>query len=237
MEKLRIGGFMAMFVLLLSSLGLCADAGFNSVEEFGEWLTFYYKSPAPEKVPGAIEYFTASNMYKTNVSMPAVAFFSALFNKDAVIMKKTFDEVYQNGSEESKIMLVNILSLANTPESRELLEKAKGLWDSERLQTVISRKISDLHGDLYTMQVDSPLLLDMLWAAFSATGDDLPIRRIISVLHLQNDGNGEEIIVGGAANWSLKSNAQLHPRVMEICKQELAVAQEPTKALLEEVIK
>lgn len=237
MKELRIAGFMAMFFLLFFSLGLCADAGFRSIEEFGEWMTFYYSSPIPEKVPGALEYFTASDMYKTNVTMPTVAFFSALFKKDAVIMKKTFDEVSQNGSEDSKIMLVNILSLANTPESRELLEKAKGSWGSERLQTVIARKISGMHEDIYTMPVDSPLLLDMLWASFSATGDDLPVRRIISVLHLLQDGNGEEIIVGGAANWSLKSNAQLHPRIMEICKQELSVAQQPTKSLLEEVIK
>jgi hypothetical protein len=237
MKKLRIAGFTAMFFLLLFSLGLCADAGFRSFEEFGEWMTFYYSSPTPEKVPVALEYFTDSDMYKTNVTMPMVAFFSALFKRDVVTMKKTFDEVSRNGSEESKIMFINILSLANTPEGRELLEKAKGSWGSERLQTVIARKISGLHEDLYTMPVDSPQMLDMLWASFCATGDDLPVRRIISVLHLQQDGNGEEIIVGGAANWSLKSNAQMHPRVLDICKQELVLAQEPTKTLLEEAIK
>ena len=77
----------------------------------------------------------------------------------------------------------------------------------------------------------------MLWAAFYATGDALPVQKIIAVLHLSKDGNGEEMMVGGAANWSLKSNAQQHPKVLEICKSELTNVRGITKEMLESVIK
>jgi hypothetical protein len=237
MKRLRMAGLVTIVFLSMALSGSCADAGFGSEEEFGQWMMFYYRDPTPGKILPALEYFTGSSMYKTNATLPAVAFFSALFRKDSGTMRKTFEDISQGGSENSRVMLINILALTNTKESRELLDKARGVWASEKLQTIISNKTSGIHEDIYNMPVDNPLILDMLWASFSATGDDLPVRRIISVLHLLNDGTGEDIMVGGAANWSLKSNAQQHPRVMEICKQELLSAQGETKALLEEIVK
>ncbi len=165
---------------------MCADLNFKSDNEFGEWMTFYYQSPSPERIPGALAYFSDSPLYKTNVTMPTVAFFSAIFKKDSVSMQKTFDKILLDGSDNEKIMLINVLSLTNNSESKALLERAKSAWQSERLQGIVARQMSRPPDDLYSIPVDSPQALDMLWASFFATGDDLPVQRIISVLHLQN---------------------------------------------------
>jgi len=231
---ISLAGVILSFVV---SLGLCADLNFKSDNEFGEWMTFYYQNPNPERVPAALVYFCNSAMYKSNATMPTAAFFSALFRKDNALMQKIFDEISLNGSENAKIMLVNILSLTNNSESKALLGEAQSSWQSERLQGIIARQVTRPHDDLYGISVDTPQVLDMLWASFFATGDDLPVQKIISVLHLSKDGHGEEIIVGGAANWSLKSNIQQHPKVLEICKKELITAQGETKVILGEIVK
>lgn len=63
-----------------------------------------------------------------------------------------------------------------------------------------------------------------------------PVRRIISSLHLLKDGHGMDIAVGGAAQWSLASNAVQHRRVYEICREELKKSDGSTKEMLEEII-
>ena len=235
MKNQQIIGFMAGLLLFAVSTGICADVGFKSDNEFGEWLTFYYQNPSPERIPVALEYFSDSTLYKTNTAMPIAAFFSALFKKDVGLMQKVYDEISLNGSENSKIMLINILSLTNNVESKGLLEKSERAWQSKRLQGIIAQ-MSRPHYDLYSIPVDSPQVLDMLWASFSATGEVLPVQRIISVLHLQKEGHGEEILTGGAASWSLEANAHEHPMVLEICKNEVTKAQGITKAMLESII-
>lgn len=237
MKYWRVVSLMGTMLLLVTSMGLCADLNFKSDNEFGEWMTFYYQNPSLERVPKALVYFSDSPLYKTNATMPTVAFFSAIFKKDGVLMQKTFDEISLGGSDNAKIMLINVLSLTNNSGSKALLEKAKSTWQSERLQAIITRQVSRPPDDLYSISINSPQVLDMLWASFFATGDELPVQRIISVLHLSKDGHGEEIMVGGAANWSLKSNIQQHPKVLEICKKELANAQGETKAVLGEIVK
>ena len=237
MRKHRVVGFMVAAFLLMTSMGLCADLGFKSDNEFGEWVTFYYQNPSPERIPSALVYFCNSSMYKSNAAMPTAAFFSATFRKDDALTQKAFDEVSLNGNENTKIMFINILSLTNNPESKALLEKARNAWRSERLQGIIARQATRPHEDLYGVAIESPQVLDMLWASFFATGDAIPVQRIISVLHLQKDGHGKEIMVSGAANWSLKSNAQSHPKVLEICKNELTNTQGITKDMLAAIVK
>jgi hypothetical protein len=228
---------MVVAFLLMVSAGVCAELSFKSDDDFGKWMTFYYQNPSPDRIPSALVYFCNSPIYKSNAVMPAAAFFSALFKKDAALMQKIFDDVLLKGTDNTKIMLINILSLVNNTESKALLGKAQNSWQSEQLQGIIARRIAHPHDDLYSISVKSPQVLDMLWASFFATGDPIPVQKIISVLHLQKDGHGEEIMVGGAANWSLKSNAEQHPKVLEICKNEFASAQGITKQMLAEVIK
>ncbi len=232
------GAFLAVLVFSIFMVSLSfAVAGFKSTEEFGSWMTNYYLKPEPEKTASAIEYFSDSSLYKSNATLPTAAFFSALFKKDSVLMKKTFNEVETGGSENAKIMIINVLSLTHTPEAKELLERVRETWKSERFQGLVARQLARPHEDLYSVAVRSPQVLDMLWGAFFATGEDVPVKRVISVIHLEQDGHGEERVIGGTANWSLGSNAKQHRRVLEICREEAKKAQGATKELLEKIIK
>ena len=87
-----------------------------------------------------------------------------------------------------------------------------------------------------TRPITSAGQLDGLWTLYFETGEDAAVRRIISVLHWLEDGQGMQIVIGGAAQWSLKSNAAQHPGVLAICKDELARADETTSSILKKIV-
>jgi hypothetical protein len=80
--------------------------------------------------------------------------------------------------------------------------------------------------------VDHPLVLDALWGTFMATGEAAPVECIIAVLpwvwqldsrNTPQDAQGNRqldfrFLIGGAAEWSLSSNARQHPKVLAICE-------------------
>ncbi len=65
--------------------------------------------------------------------------------------------------------------------------------------------------------------LDALWGMFAATGSKLPIKRIASALPwVDIKGNINKLMIGGAANWSLTSNAVQHKQVYSILSEMYA---------------
>lgn len=82
-----------------------------------------------------------------------------------------------------------------------------------------------------------PWMLDMLWGNFMATGDEAPVARIISALPWVNvRDDPSRTLVGGAARWSLISNAIQHKRVMDISRKELTSQPKEVADVLREVI-
>jgi hypothetical protein len=198
-------------------------------------------NPEPEKVPAAFIYFSESPLYSSNVHVPMAAFFGALFRKDATLMNKTFEYVGKEAGANGRVLMIEALKLAFTPESQELLIKAKESWFSEKTRSGLENILFDLPKEYLEVRTSDvqlgPRDEDSLWMTFSATGDKEPIQKLISLMHLKKDGQGNEKIIGAAAVWSLGSNAKMHKKVLEICKDELTNAQGTTRALLEEIIK
>ena len=195
--------------------------GFSSIDDFGKWMTYYYVEPEPQKISSAIKFYSDSSLYdKENTRLSTAAFFAALFKKDNELMKRSFDDISATGSENAKLVLLNALCLVNNEGSRALIKKA----------------VSSPAPDIFTEPVRDAEHLDMLWTTFLATGDKEPVQKIVSALHLLEDGHGMEIAVGGAARWSLISNALQHKIVYQVCKEELARSEGKTKKILEELI-
>lgn len=211
---------------------------FSSVDDFDKWITYYYINPEPQKIPSAIKFYSDFSLYdKENTRLSTAAFFAALFKKDNELMKKSFDDISTTGSENAKSALLNALYLVNSEESKALIKKAGAEWKSESLKKAIEKTTSSSAPDIFAEPVRDAERLDMLWGTFLATGDKEPVRKIISALHLSEDGHGLEIaIVGGAAKWSLTSNALQHKIVYQVCKEELAKSEGATKRILEEII-
>ncbi len=211
--------------------------GFNSDESFGKWMTYYYLQPEPERITAAIKYYSDGALYaKQSSRLPVASFFAALFRKEPALMQKSFDDLSLGATDKSKILFLRSLWLTDTRESRALIDKAGLSWDSDE----VKRQVQDIKGavplDILKAPVSDAAHLDMLWASFMATGDILPIKRIISALHLLKDGHGILIAVGGAAQWSLQSNALMHKKVFDICRKELENVDPVTKGMLQEIV-
>jgi hypothetical protein len=87
------------------------------------------------------------------------------------------------------------------------------------------------------MPIESPDVLDMLWVAFMASGDEKYVIQVISVLPYSTvKGNIPRLLVGGSARWSLTSNAIQHKRVLDICMSQLEKQPHEVKEILSEVI-
>ena len=82
---------------------------------------------------------------------------------------------------------------------------------------------------------NSPKDLDNLWAEFLATGKEEPVKKIIGVLSYPD--KGENIVLIGAAEWSLAANAKQHKEVREIIEKESRSATGELKNKLDNILK
>ena len=107
-------------------------------------------------------------------------------------------------------------------------------------KTETTRKIrlfgSEETRDLFKQPITDAKQLDDLWQYYFETHDEIAVRRIISLLPWRKDGSGMQIVLGGAADWSLHSNAYQHDDVYSICQKMLSNGDEKTKALLIELL-
>ena len=76
--------------------------------------------------------------------------------------------------------------------------------------------------------------LDYLWSEFMATGDDAPVKKIISTL--SSGASGEMLITAGAAEWSLGANGVEHEKVYEVIKAESIIANGSAKEKLSQLV-
>jgi len=88
--------------------------------------------------------------------------------------------------------------------------------------------------DFVSPEATTPANLDALWAEFIATGDIAPVKKIIKVLGYPNTGMGMLLI--GAAEWSLASNAQQHEIILSLIQEEAKTAQGPIKTRLDKIL-
>jgi hypothetical protein len=99
----------------------------------------------------------------------------------------------------------------------------------EGIQLIIKDAVS-----FVSPEPTTPASLDALWAEFIATGDTAPVKKIIAVLGVPNTGMGMLLI--GAAEWSLASNAQQHELVMAVIQEEAKTARGPIKERLTKIL-
>ncbi len=241
LKKLKLTIFFLLFSVFAAA-SFAQDNSKNKVfgsdGEFGAWTTYYYLNPEPAKVAAGIKYYSDSTLLQnkeTRVIM--LAFFSAILKNNPLLTQQVFDDIASGGSKSAKIMLLNILWMQGSTAARELIKKAESSPQFEPCVNIIQQMKKAAPPDILLDPVEDAASLDMLWAFFFATGDSAAVKKIISVLHLEKDGHGLDIVVGGAAGWSLQSNAIQHKKVLAICKEELKTSEGLTREILEKIVR
>jgi len=188
------------------------------------WVTFYYTDPQPDRFVAEVRRRSEAGVLSSSkAAAPMAAFLSRVMA----------------GNPEN--IAPWMAALADLPE-KDLETLHKAIWYSGTdegnaylREHGLQKYLAQPAPDILHMPVH-PAVLDMLWGYFFATGDAAPIRRIISALNnYQYVGSLERYktsqktaegakqafdeIVFRAALWSLGSNCQQHPRVMQICRK------------------
>jgi len=209
----------------------------TSRDQVEEWLTYYYQHPRPDLLVSAVRFMSKDGwLKKSGAAAPVVAFLSRVFvaNPDKI---KGWVTDLEDDSEDEKETVATALWMVDDDKAQEILRSmTKGVAAAfqEKVKSLrVNRPPDLLHGEINT-----PQFLDALWGSFFATGDERYVQRLISALPmLETKGDVMTVLIGGAAKWSLTSNAFQHPKVMEVCEAELRRLPEDQKPELTNIIK
>ncbi len=130
MQALRFKAvqLIALFVACIPwTVAKAAESTWNSPEDFGRWVTNYYRAPEPGRILEAIKYSCASSSVKQldeGGQLLIAAFFAPLFRQNDSLVDRAWEEVATPGSQDTRSCVATVLSLVDSPRSRELLGRA-----------------------------------------------------------------------------------------------------------------
>ncbi len=185
--------------------------------EVGKWMTYAYKEDNKKDME-SIKYMINSKAFtqKRSTIFPIAIFISKRFKQDDEYLN-SIDINFDSLNNKSLFMLLVALKQADT-------QKSKALYNTLLEKTNDKQLLNYIHSlpvlDFLTIDINSPAVLDMLWASFMATGDTLYVERIIDVLGRKDSKESiNYLLIKSSAKWSILSNAKQHTKVLEVCKK------------------
>jgi hypothetical protein len=227
---------------LLFAVALVCSPTFAAVEKFadtdalGRWITYYYAKPEPDRVAQAIRSASSKGFMKNGQKAPPfIGFIAGVISKNSSLALPLAEQLKSLPVVDQPVLILGIWYSAY-PEAKPLLERLRKSMPKH--QEMIDNLLANGRPSLLELPLEQgPWVLDALWGYFMATGDEAPIARIISALPWVNvRGDVSRLLVGGAARWSLISNAIQHKPVMTTCRKELASQPKEVTDVLREVI-
>jgi len=201
--------------------------GDEAIKELGQWFTYYYKTPHSERdVENIYKMFEAGFFNKPSAVAPLIMFLAEFFRQNESMIpnwEKALHEIPQDDN----FYLLHSLWQANTDNALKALNN----WPEIQSDKIIKKIKEHPPVDLETIEINSPAILDMLWATFMASGNTFYVERIISSLSLPTDSKEKNqrinnLLIVGAVKWSLSSNAMQHELVLKTC-QKSADSEDP----------
>lgn len=214
-----------------------APANFNSPDELNRWMAGYYQHrKTGEAMPAFRAMLRFGFLEKETAWAPLVAFWGSVFYQHHKLLPQWLEQLRDLSGREGRF-LWEALSWSNNPEGRKVLEKALARTTGEERE-FIERLLTEGHRPVLELQVFDTAVLDMLWGQFLATGDERCVKRVIGALeYMETARTRDQFLIGGAARWSLISNAVQHPLVLETCKKAVEFSPEEVRRTLVDVIR
>jgi hypothetical protein len=218
---------MAIRLLVVPAivLGLASPA-FASGEspwttEMQQWMTYYYLDPQPQH---AIAY-----LMPLNEALQASKGRSLADEVNRGGLRSFYSKVFAQSDETVRELEV---TLSTQPEE----VRAFALEALRRCGTRECLRVSGTSASAPALG-ESKEQLDDAWASFMATGEEQYVEAVVSALPLlEVRGDPSRLVVGGAAKWSLESNAYQHSRVLDACRRLAETVEPNTAAVLREIV-
>ncbi|MDR2128519.1 MAG: hypothetical protein LBP52_05585 [Burkholderiaceae bacterium] len=226
---------LIVFMCVLMAPASWAQTAFQSQEEVARWMTFYYKKPEPDRLPEAMQYISRSFPDKKNMVAPMMGFLSGVFRANPEKVD-AWSSALADLKETYLAAIVLGLWYSGLPDAKPkvmiLLDRHPGLKQGFEP----FRQGNPLTVEQIPLE-QGPWVLDALWGKFMATGERAPVERIMTALPwIDIRGDTDRLGIGGAANWSLASNAVQHERVLAFCEQARKTQSPEVASKLDKVI-
>jgi hypothetical protein len=209
---------------------------FTTEDDFRQWFAFYYKDPKPQELTAALRFMKERNYLKDYPDV-AAAFLSRIFEKTPERLDGWMAEWRGLGAEEWDVILAG-LYFANTDATHALYEKQleRGSQENHAKYRQLIAK-GRKHADLLAMDVAAPRQVNLMWAAYSASGDERFVRKVIGLIGQYGEESRRRNEIGEAAIMTLANSALVHEQVATICLEENKANADPkTRALLKTML-
>ena len=153
----------------------------STMEQAGEWFTYYYLHPRPDLLPSALDVLSNAGVLNSREAAgPLVAFLAQLCaaNPDKV---SSWAAIVGKRPQDQKVVMEAALWIANAVESRLALAQL-GNTERENQKNAISKMLSQAPPNLLQGDIESPAVVDALWGSFPRHRGRALGERIISVL-------------------------------------------------------
>jgi hypothetical protein len=214
----------AIAILLLAILSGCQTLQkappqeFASDDEFRAWFAFYYRAPDPDRLPMAIKFMDREGYLEKHPDI-AGAFISKVIEKNPGMLPKWIDQLNESNSQTWNVLLISVW-MSNYPDFEKVLNTHAAKLDPEnqtRLKALVSK--DPVPYDLKQISIFDPRQINMLWAAYSVTGETSYVEKIINNIALYDPENKElESQIGETAIMTLATNSMQYDEVKALCQ-------------------
>jgi tetratricopeptide (TPR) repeat protein len=199
-------------------------------------FAFYYQNPQPGMIPSLLpELQKQGNLDLAH--MAAAGFLAQVFHDHPDRLDEWAPAIWKLDDKARAYVWLS-LWFSRTEPAMKLLHDAVRKEKSPDAAT-LSSLIEGTALPLEECEVKVAAILDLLWGSFYATGRQEYIARIIDCLPWSLKTGKEDVqqmAIGKVAEWSLRENARVHPRVLALCKSELDRHGEEAKPILSKLI-
>ena len=187
----------------------------------GDFMSRYYEHPNPSRITDSLTAIKEDHMLKNFFSLSG--FYAPIMRQNPEMISSWIQAAKDLGSDMREFIYFSLRQCGSEKCLSELRQNPFG-YDEQGMKTFAEFKSPTVE----TIPLTSPDSLDFLWADFLATGSDVGPRRIARLvgakwpLFESKNLHGGELMVVGAAHWSLVSNAEQHQKVLRVLKEESA---------------
>jgi uncharacterized protein (TIGR03066 family) len=215
-----------------------------SFRELAKTATFYYTAPDPAFGPRMLKEL----LKKENLEHPFFANNDHLQNINAALLGAI-------AAGKPKIVRAYEAAFVETPPAgqRLVIRALRHCGDQETVNHIdawrADRRCAEVRSELDALKkhledprrkpvrdlpAREPKDLDLLWANFFITGEYAPVARILDVLDLPDAKDNETL--QRVAKWSLGSNLQQHPKLVELVRKHATDRREGSRKVIDELI-
>lgn len=202
--------------------------------DIGGWSAQYYLDPDPDRIPWFLREVAAQGVLKREGRAgPMIGFLSHVIAENPERLSEWFppdDRIFRD----ERAVYYRALWQADVAEAKAILDDVQERGPDELVEQLLQMRHSSPR-PILEWPVRSPGDLDVLWGAFSATGDVRYIESIISVVQRSASGF-EDIVIQRAAEWSLGANARQHELVYRVCKDHVGDSGLPSSDDLKQIV-